>query len=1073
MDLESIRDWTVPNRAWLYLIRFWEYIIWSWQSHLLGKIKDLLYVKDYYLPVFTTKKPENKTDAEWTILHRQETFRTSLSNSAPDGDITMELAKGSILNEETRRKSQGSSSQSDVLVTERQGRSQSRGSSNKGNHRSSSSKGKFADVECYHCHKKGHTMKFCRQLKKENKKKNYNNQKNKHKKDDDGDDNTEVNTTTDEFFVCYDYDMVNLANDDSSWILDSSATCHVATQKDYYSSYTPGDSGVVRMGNTRLSRIDGIRDICLKFDTGMELVLHNVKHVLDMRLNILSTGLLDEDGYHNSSGNGLWKVTLRSLIVARGKRESKLYMTHPKISKSIVNAVDNVDMAELWHKRLGNMSEKGMSILSKKNVLSGVHDINLKKCSHCLVGKETRLAFKSRSPFRLENMLDLVHSDVCGPMKTKTLGGCSYFVTFIDDHSRKVWVYTLKTKDRVFDMFKQFYALVERQTRKKLKCIQTDNGEQMNRTLVERVRCLLSQAGFPASFWGEALNTVASMHIPKDERSKVDVKGKPRVFLGYGKDEFGYRLYDPVQKKLIHSRDVVFEEDLTLKDVENTERETIPQYNDDLIDMDLQPNLDEDVHPELPVPDMPPFLSLRRSTRDHHPSTPYSTHEYVLLTDGGEPECYTEAMVDEHKKEWFKALEGEMNSLRDNNTFKLVKLPKGKRALKNKWVYKLVVKVVLGLEASLDLEVEQMDVKTAFLHGDLDKEIYMEQPEGFRVKGKEGYIGDDDFIILLLYVDDMLIVGKNIGRIAQLKRDLSKSFSVKDLGPTKQIIGIRILCDRGAKKLHISQEQYIKKVLCRFNMDKAKVVSSPLTTNFKLTDKDCPSSKKNIEKMDRVPYASAVGSLMYAMVCTRPDLAHAVGVVSRFLSNPGKKHWEAVKWIFRYLRGTSKLGITFGNGKPMLVGFTDSDMAGNKDNMKSTSGYLMTFAGGAVSWQSRLQKCVALSTTEAEYMAATEACKELLWLKRFLQELGFKQQRYAVLCDNQSAIHLAKNSMFHKRTKHIDIRYHWIRDAIEDGMFELNKVHTDDNASDMLTKAVAREKLKVCCSIAGMANSSS
>ncbi|GKA42664.1 putative RNA-directed DNA polymerase [Tanacetum coccineum] len=413
------------------------------------------------------------------------------------------------------------------------------------------------------------------------------------------------------------------------------------------------------------------------------------------------------------------------------------------------------------------------------------------------------------------------------------------------------------------------------------------------------------------------------------------------------------------------------------------------------------------------------------------------------------------------------------------------------------------IRVVLGLTASLDLEVEQMDVKTAFLHGDLDKEIYMEQPEGFQVKGKEDYVcrlqkslyglkqaprqwykkfesvigkqgfrktfsdhcvffqrfGDDDFIILLLYVDDMLIVGKNIGRIAQLKQDLSKSFAMKDLGPAKQILGIRIFRDRGAKKLHISQEQYIEKVLRRFNMDKAKVVSSPLTPNFKLTDKDCPSSKKNIEKMDRVPYASAVGSLMYAMVCTRPDLAHAVGVVSRFLSNPGKKHWEAVKWIFRYLRGTFKLGITFGNGKPMLVGYTDSD--------------LVTFAGGAVSWQSRLQKCVALSTTEAEYVAATEACKELLWLKRFLQELGFKQQRYAVLCDNQSTIHLAKNSMFHKRTKHIDIRYHWIRDAIEDGMFELNKVHMNDNASYMLMKAVAREKLKICCSFAEMANSSS
>ncbi|GJW39661.1 putative RNA-directed DNA polymerase [Tanacetum coccineum] len=905
-------------------------------------MEDLLYVKDYYLPVFTTEKPKNKTDAEWTILHRQladigikfedeiqglwllgtlpdtwETFWTSLSNSAPDGVITMELAKGSILNEETRRKSQGSSSQSNVLVTERR-----------------------------------------------NKKKNYNNQKNKHKKDGDGDDNTEVNTTTDEFFVCYDYDMVNLANDDSSWILDSGATCHVATRKDYYSSYTPGDFGVVRMGNTGLSRIAGIGDICLKFDTGMELVLHNVKHVPDMRLNIISTGLLDEDGYHNSSGNGLWKVTLGSLIVARGKRESKLYMTHPKISKSIVNAVDNDDMTELWHKRLGHMSEKGMSILSKKNVLSGVHDINLKKCSHCLAGKQTRLAFKSRSPFRMENILDL------------------------------------------------FHALVERQTGKKLKCIRTDNGgeyivpfyaycrehgiqhqktppktpqlnslaERMNRTLVERVRCLLSHAGLPASFWGEALNTAihvinltpcvplrfdvpdrAFMHIPKDERSKLDVKTKPCMFLGYGQDEFGYRLYDPVQKRLVRSRDVVFEEDQTLKDVENAERETIPQHNDDLIDLDPgaddvdaheQPNLDEDVHPELPVPDMPPFLLLRRSTRDHHPSTCYSAHEYVLLTDGGEPECYAEAMEDEHKKEWFEAVEDEMNSLHENNTFELVKLPKGKRALKNKWVYKLKteehssrprykarlvvkgfsqkrgidfdeifspvvkmasIRVVLGLAASLDLEVEQIDVKTAFHWGGCQDKELPEQPEG----------------------------------------------------------------------------QYIEKVYA-VEVWISKVVSSPLTTNFKLTDKDWPSSKKNIEKMDRVPYASAVGSLMYVMV------------------NIWK--WENPCLLVVL----NQIWLEIGHHEIYLE-------------------YLCLLAG-ADSWQSRLQKCVAFSTTKAEYMAATEACKKLLWLKRFLQELGFKQQRFAS-CDIQSCYSLLRNSMFHKRQFN-DYLLSLDRDAIEDGIFE-------------------------------------
>lgn len=410
-------------------------------------------------------KFEDEIQGLWllgTLPDSWETFRTSLSNSAPDGIITMELAKASILNEEMRRKSQASSSQSDVLVTERRGRSQSKGPSNRGNHRSSSSKGKFADVECYHCGRKGHTIRVCRQLKRENKKKNYNSQKNNHKKDEDGGDKPEVNTTTDEFFICCDYDMVNLTHDDSSWILDSGATCHIATRRDYYSSYTPGDYGVVRMGNAGLSKVVGIGEIGLKFETGVELVLHNVKHVPDMRLNIISTGLLDEDGYYNGFGNGLWKLTLGSLIVGRGKKESKLYVTHPKISKSIVNIVDNVDISELWHKRLGHMSEKGMSILSKKNVLSGMHDIHLKKCSHCLAGKQTRVVFKRHSPFRMENILDLVHSDVCGPMKTRTFGGCSYFVTFIDDHSRKVWVYTLKSKDQVLDVFKQFHALVER-----------------------------------------------------------------------------------------------------------------------------------------------------------------------------------------------------------------------------------------------------------------------------------------------------------------------------------------------------------------------------------------------------------------------------------------------------------------------------------------------------------------------------------------------------------------------------------------------------------------------------------
>ena len=166
----------------------------------------------------------------------------------------------------------------------------------------------------------------------------------------------------------------------------------------------------------------------------------------------------------------------------------------------------------------------------------------------------------------------------------------------------------------------------------------------------------------------------------------------------------------------------------------------------------------------------------------------------------------------------------------------------------------------------------------------------------------------------------------------------------------------------------------------------------------------------------------------------------------------------------------------------MLVGYTDADMAGDVDSRKSTSGYLITFAGGAVAWQSRLQKCVALSTTEAEFIAATEACKELLWMKKFIQELGISQERYVLFCDSQSAIHLGKNSTFHARSKHIDVRYHWIRDVLNSKLLELEKIHIklleleeihiDDNGLDMLTKTLPREKLETCHVIARMAVSS-
>ena len=264
------------------------------------------------------------------------------------------------------------------------------------------------------------------------------------------------------------------------------------------------------------------------------------------------------------------------------------------------------------------------------------------------------------------------------------------------------------------------------------------------------------------------------------------------------------------------------------------------------------------------------------------------------------------------------------------------------------------IRVILSVVATENLHLEQLDVKTAFLHGDLEEDIYMTQPEGFEVPGKENLVCRlhkslyglkqaprqwykkfnefmsnsgfnrcdmdhccyvkkfaDSYIILALYVDDMLIAGSSMTELTRLKQQLAENFEMKDLGPAKQILGMRIFRNRSEGTLKLSQEKYIEKLLDRFNVGDAKTRNTHLGTHLKFSKKQCPQTNEEESHMSRIPYASAVGSLMYAMVCTRPDIAHAVGVVSRFLSNPVKEHWEGVKWILRYLKGTSKMCLYF------------------------------------------------------------------------------------------------------------------------------------------------------------------
>ena len=415
------------------------------------------------------------------------------------------------------------------------------------------------------------------------------------------------------------------------------------------------------------------------------------------------------------------------------------------------------------------------------------------------------------------------------------------------------------------------------------------------------------------------------------------------------------------------------------------------------------------------------------------------------------------------------------------------------------------IRILLAIAAYHDYEIWQMDVKTAFLNGSLEEDVYMTQPEGFVIPKnakkickldksiyglrqasrrwnirfdqtvKEfGFIQSEDescvykkvsgsnVAILVLYVDDILLIGNDIPSLQAVKTWLGKNFSMKDLGDATYILGIRIYRDRSKRLIGLSQSTYIDKVLHRFGMQDAKRGFVPMSHGISISGDNSPKTSDEEERMSRIPYASAIGSIMYAMICTRPDVSYALSMTSRYQSNPGEAHWTAVKNILKYLKRTKDSFLIYGGEEKLVVkGYTDSSFQTDRDNSASQSGFVFCLNGGAVSWKSSKQAIVADSTMEAEYIAACEAAKEAVWIRNFITGLGMVPSvadPIDLYCDNNGAIAQAKEPRSHSKAKHILRKYHLIREINGRGDINICKVHTDDNVADPLTKALSQQK---------------
>ena len=594
--------------------------------------------------------------------------------------------------------------------------------------------------------------------------------------------------------------------------------------------------------------------------------------------------------------------------------------------------------------------------------------------------------------------------------------------------------------------------------------------------------------------------------------------------------------------------------DEPLWDAENVTVEINPQENDNAPEKMLSiPRK----RARLQLEDSPP--ELRRSTRPkitHDYSQlndpPIENDEFISRSSAelvyaayGEasvtpedPKNLSEAKQSPDWPEWEKAIKVELDQLAKMKTWKLTHLPKERKAITNKWVFvrkytkegKLVkykarlvargysqilgmdyndtyspvvrleaIRSITALAVDLDWEIQQMDVKGAYLNGILKEELYMMQPQGFtdgtdrvchliktlyglKQSGREWnkefntklvgrnfkrtqsdpcvYIRQDQHHteIVTVWVDDLLLFTNAEKRMKQLKRELGELFEVTDLGEPSKIVGIEISRDRKAGTLRLTQTKYIESLLRQYGLENANAVGMPMDPNIKLC------AVQNNEPGDRSnSYASLIGSLMYLAVATRPDITYAVYQLAAYTANPGMQHWTAAKRVLRYLAGTKDWGITYRknpsfDSTKIFHGYSDANFAGNEDGT-SVTGFVFKSAGAAISWNSKRQRNILQSTTETEYMGLNEATREAVWLRNLFQELGFDQTKPTIIYgDNQGSLSTAVNPQFHKRTKHFQVKMFYVREQIQNEIIKVKYCPTAEMTADIFTKPLPKPK---------------
>ena len=635
-------------------------------------------------------------------------------------------------------------------------------------------------------------------------------------------------------------------------------------------------------------------------------------------------------------------------------------------------------------------------------------------------------------------------------------------------------------------------------------------------------------------------------------------KAEKCILVGYEENTKAYRLWNNAKHRIVISRDVKFNEnDVQITEIPSVqESKTSDSIESNEIDNASDISNISDIGDTNEMQDKTSIITTKMKAKarmakqlksnlgsywdqptEQEQEQSNVAHALLAASTITDPQTIEEALASPDASKWTKAMNVEYESLVENKTWDLVQIPSNREAIDVRWIFKIKqnadgsterfkarlvakgfaqrygidyedtfapvckftsIRTILSIGATLDFEIHQLDVKTAFLNGEIDTEIYIRQPPGFEqdstsvCKLKKGIYGlkqsprlwnkrinqflhdigfkrclsdpciyhhPTDEIFLGIYVDDIIIVASQ-NHLERIKLSLKTEFKMTDIGSISYILGVSITRNRQSRTIKLQQTRYTQAILDKFRMADSKPMSTPADISTKLIK---PTTDKNPD----VPYRQAIGSLMYLMIVTRPDIAAALNKVAQFSTNFDQSHWTATKRILRYLKGTIEHGLTIGGQSPNntieLSGSCDADWAGDLDDRRSTSGYVFLLNDHVISWKTHKQAAVATSSTQAEYQALSEATKEALWLRTCLTELGFKQPTATrIEQDNQSTIAIANNPTNHNRTKHIDIMHHFIREAIERKDIELHYCPTSEIIADAMTKPLSRAKFEGC-----------